>query len=407
MTTDDHAMGVETSPIEIVTYSDNCKSANLETPLIVALPITCQTEQHTLGQSLPRYIMNKIPIATLPRRPSRIIVRPYCPGEELHLSVNNKTDKRFNRQRPYFRHIESTNTLEVLCIPGKDLIKHYALLIATYYGLDISEDKRLTQYSLPRDLQCYSWLYASNLQELSHVETVVLGDVEHLGRASSKPWKFGSKIDDPTRRLFAWQIHRPTNTGIGSQRGPVAFLGCLFNFWGDIAASLVEVLHHFCEVRQVLYIGKAGSLRDDDEPNTVIATGNDSWIDGAQIMWNNTLQHVLKEDSSPKIQTGSNVSVYSPLEETREWLFRWRKRCHWVDCEVGYLALACIKFEISFGYLNIISDNVANWHEHDLTNERLEIVKEKRQELLTVIESVLNRHLGLPPVDTLDGNVMP
>ncbi|KAF7513332.1 hypothetical protein GJ744_009753 [Endocarpon pusillum] len=399
MTTDDNAMGLGTSQIETVTGSENRKSAHLETPLIVALPVTSQTEQHTLGQSLRRYIKNKISIAS-PLRPSRVIVRPYGPGEKPRLLANNKIDKR-----PYLRYIESTRTLEVLCIPGKDLVKHYALLIATYYGLDQSEDKRLTQYSLPRKHQCYRWLHASNLRELGPVETVVLYNVERLGRPSSNPLKFDSKIDDPTRELFDWQIHRPTNTGIGSRKGPVAILDCNFKFWGDIAASLVEVLHDLCEVRQVLYIGKAGSLRDDDEPNTIIATGNDSWIDGAQIIWNNILQHA--EDLSPKIQTGSNASVYSPLEETHEWLFTWCERCHWVDCEVGNLALACIKFEISFGYLNIISDNVAKGHEHDLTNEQLEIVKEKRQELLTVIESVLNHHLGLPPDDKKDGNGMP
>ncbi|KAK5079745.1 hypothetical protein LTR70_008822 [Exophiala xenobiotica] len=390
----------DNSPVEIVTHQEEHDGASLNTPLIVASPVVRRSENHTFGQSLLRYITSKIPIADLPQRPSRVIVRPYRSGEELYLSLNTKTDKLFNRQRPYLRYVEPTDTLEVLCIPGNDSIKHYASLVATYYGLVTFGNKVLTQYSLPRRLECDSWLRASNLRELSGVRTVVLGYVERLNRAGASPqcWNSGIEVDDPTRKLFAWQIHRPTDSDRGFGRGPIAFLGCLFNFWGDIAASLVQVLHQLCHVHEIIYIGKAGSLREDDEPNNVISTGNTSWLNDAQVTWNDALQRALSDYCPPEVQTGENTSVFSPIEETHEWLSTWRKRSRWVDCEVGYLAQACNNNCISFGYLNIISDNVARWYEHDLSNERLEIVQEKRKGLLSVIESVLDRHLGLPPV---------
>jgi len=382
---------------------------------LFAIPITAtevisQHSKHTFGTSLRRYIRSKIPI-TPPPHPSRVIVRPYHP-EEFHLSVEKPATDEIqllvlNRRRPFFRYREATSTLEILCIPGTDWIRHYAVLIASYYRLGrISEDPKgaiVTQYVLPRKLQCDEWLSDSNLRELEHVDTVVLGYIRRFRRASSKPWQPGSTTtttSDPTKRLFDWQIHHASNSTNGSQNGgSIAFLDCRFNFWGDIAGALVRVLHQLGKVRrQVLYIGKAGSLRAGDEPNAMIATGNESWVGDARLRWDNAFQQTLDGDhSSPAIQTGPNVSVYSPLEETHEWLSTWGERCRWVDCEVGHLASACVESGISFGYLNIVSDNVAQAHEHDLTNEELEVVRTRRQKLLSVIESTLDQHLGLHP----------
>lgn len=398
---------VGSDPNEVVTYTKTHEDAEVDGELLstIATAVVSQHEKHTFGTSLLLYIKSKLPI-TPPVPPLRVIVRPYRP-EEFHLSLNEKPEELLNRRRPYFRHRQSTNTLEVLCIPGTDWIKHYASLIATYYRLNISGDPmdaRFTQYVLPRNFQCFNWLLNSNLRELDQVDTIALGYVKRFRRASSQSWESGSHTGDLTQRLFAWQIHHATDAASGSQNRSIALLDCRFNFWGDIAGSLVQVLHHFRKVRQVLYIGKAGSLREGDEPNAVIATGNKSWVGGAQICWDNAFQQIIDGDHSPEIQIGSNVSVYSPLEETYEWLSTWGERCRWVDCEVGHLASACVESGISFGYLNIISDNVAKSHEHDLTNEEEEIVRVKRQQLLSVIESTLDQHLDLPPAGLPNGN---
>lgn len=407
MTTDGCTTSIEIHDLEIVRPGEHGEETELDTPLIEAFPAAQRTEDHAFGHSLLPYIANKIPVTKIPQRPSRIVIKPCHPGDQLPLSSGTKTDKIPNRQQPHFRYVQSTNTLEILCDPGKDIINHYALLAATYYGLLSSRDPVQTLYHLPSQHQCFSWLLSSNLRELGRVDTVVLGYVERLSRTASKPWCSGDLTEDSVRKLskdrthklFAWQIYHASGANKDAGRDRIAFLGCLFNLWGDLAASLVDALHLWCNVRQILYVGKAGSLRDEDEPNMVIVTGNHSWIDDTQIMWDNVLQEVLSHGCPPQIQTGSNVSVASPLQETSDWLSTWRKRCQWVDCEVSHFALACREHHIPFGYLSIISDNVVKWHKHDLTNERLQIVGERRQALFGIIESIIDRHLNLLPAE--------
>lgn len=375
-------------------YSDDPANNGLKESSTIALPIVSQPDLHTMGDSLQRYIEDKLPSSTLHSTPFHIVVRPFAVEEDLPLTSDEVGDKTLIRHRPYARYNALTNNLEIICVPGADLIKHYASLAATYW--DTKMPGSTTSYSLPHSTQCYDWIRASNIRTMGHVDTVILGYVDRLsGRAASQTWNSGLGLDDHTRKLFAWQICHSKEPHAG-KKGSVAFLRCFFNFWGDIASSLVEVLQDLCGVRQVLYIGKAGSLRADDEPNNVIATGCDSWLNGTRITWQSALKEVLDQDCPPEIQTGSNISVYSPLVETHRWLSSWQTRCQWVDCEVGYFALACTKLQISFGYLNLISDNVAKWHEHDLTSELLREVKEKRQRLLNIIEHVLNRYLDLP-----------
>ena len=68
--------------------------------------------------------------------------------------------------------------------------------------------------------------------------------------------------------------------------------------------------------------------------------------------------------------------------ESKEWLAKANARGHdFVDPEVGQMALAAVETGLEFGYLHIISDNVAQKYDEDLSNERLKGVLYGRDRL--------------------------
>ena len=81
------------------------------------------------------------------------------------------------------------------------------------------------------------------------------------------------------------------------------------------------------------------------------------------------------------------------LDETKEWLREMQQKCDFVDPEIGQMAKASLDGGTEFGYLHIISDNLARKYTHDLSNERLEAVLDGRKRLLGEVEHVLGRFL--------------
>lgn len=65
-----------------------------------------------------------------------------------------------------------------------------------------------------------------------------------------------------------------------------------------------------------------------------------------------------------------------------------------VDPEVGMMAQAAVRSGIRFGYLHIISDNVAEKYLEDLSNERQKSVLEGRSHLYEIVQDVLHHHLS-------------
>lgn len=93
--------------------------------------------------------------------------------------------------------------------------------------------------------------------------------------------------------------------------------------------------------------------------------------------WDNVLGLYLKL-SSVAIE-GLHVTVLTSLLGTRSWLGKWKPECNWVNCEVSHMGQAFIEGRTSFGYLHIVSDNVARHYPHDLSNERLqEVILDRR-----------------------------
>ncbi|KAL7898253.1 hypothetical protein HDV64DRAFT_31042 [Trichoderma sp. TUCIM 5745] len=55
---------------------------------------------------------------------------------------------------------------------------------------------------------------------------------------------------------------------------------------------------------------------------------------------------------------------------------------------------AAVKSGIRFGYLHIISDNVAEKYEEDVSNERIRSVLAGRSKLYEVVQDVLGHYLS-------------
>jgi hypothetical protein len=232
--------------------------------------ISATVETHTMGASLHKYLDMKVHEHIEEGDWKSILVRgghnrqfPFVPSLKTE-----KRDKPFNWQRPT-TSIDG-RSLTVHCFPGSDYVKHYAAIIATYLSL-AGKDPSIVSYVGPIAEECIMPLLQSNLRAMGAVDVVVLGYVHELRRFHRGDWHGDES------QLFSWQIY----TGKGGRR--VALLGCRICFWGDIAGRVVRVLKQLNDVKCVLYIGKLGSTRSEHVPNTLLATGNSSNVQGQPV----------------------------------------------------------------------------------------------------------------------------
>lgn len=234
----------------------------------------------------------------------------------------------------------------------------------------------------PSPSDCMNVFTKSNLRQMGQVTTVIIGYVHRFEDLFRVPWEGG---DDRERDLFAWKIkHHDSDS--------VALLGCTASFWGDSAGHLVQASQIMNRVKTVLYVSKAGTFCSEYTPNEILATGNSTLMDGKVLRWENVLQKHCQISSM--LYQGSHITVQSPLMEDKVWLNRWQSEYKWVDCEIGYLAQASIDGGTSFGYIHIISDNVAREFRYDLSNERLPAVIRAREPLLQEAKEILRAYLG-------------
>ncbi|KAK4148523.1 hypothetical protein C8A00DRAFT_47631 [Chaetomidium leptoderma] len=345
-------------------------------------------EDHTMGASLVPYLAIKMHQEITARVYNAIVVLgSYNRSDPSIIFEGEKCDKPFNWQRPTARIVGDKLWIE--CFPGYDHNEHYARLIASYLGILHREGRIVTPPSnvsfIPSSCSdTRNALEATNLRELpTEVDTVVLGLVHRLDRLTgTADWKGNG--------CFGWAV-RQFN---GRQ---VAFVGCRPSFWGDIAG---EVVHHITSrrhrVREVLYFGKLGSLRNGIKPNTFLATGGRSYVRGQIVEWNNPLEASVTYKAADDVIFGDHITVGSVLHETRDWLTG-LPPADFVDSEVGMMAQAAVRSGVDFGYLHIISDNVTEKYEQDLSNERIAGVLARRARLYEVAQDVLEHHLTATP----------
>ena len=339
-------------------------------------PTTASVHTHTMGNSLTEYLKMKVHPLIQQRSWDKILVTGdhQRDSSKVIVASNEKRDKPFNWMRPTVSVVES-DTLYLHVFPGRDYVEHYAAIIATYLALK-GKDVGLVRFQYPSQEDCLDVFSTSNLEKLGAVDIVVLGYVQGLQSWSQSDWE---DVDDGN--LFSWK------TAITARGHRVAFLGCRICFWGDIGGNLVRTLRRLNGAKCVLYVGKLGSLRPDHIPNRTLATGSRSFVRGEPIKWQNPLEPYLQHAAS--VVTGVHSCLPSVLYETHDWLVSNQDHVDFVDPEIGQMAKASLEVGCQFGYLHIISDNLARKYDRDLSNERLADVRRNRDKLLSEIQAVL------------------
>ena len=342
-----------------------------EETLLGASPI--DVHRHTMSvPSLRRYLEIKAHHLLSERDWAEIrVIGAY--DRACTASANEKNDKLFNWQRPTAQ--AHGDCLVIKCFPGQDYVRHYALIIATYLSL-AGRYHGQVDYELPDERTCAAATDRLDLDP-SGDDLVVLG------------WGLGH-FTDPGAWVpghgYAWQ--RAEHHG-----RRVLYLGYQHSIWGDTAGRVVSRLAAL-GARRVVYVGKVGALDPAIAPNTCLATGDSSVLDGGMARWRNVFAGLA--GGQPDIRHGVHVTSPSILLEDTRWLAGQGGR-QFVDPEIGHMGRAAACTGIEFGFLHVVSNNLAAAYPADLSNERLSHVVERRAELLDRIHEIIRLRLEAIP----------
>jgi len=329
-------------------------------------------QDHTMGSCLYGYLDIKVHDWIQKNEFKNIwVIGEY--DRNSGISDIEKTGKMFNRERP--TAVILGDDLYIRCFPGADYVRHYASLISTYLAIHHRRCDHV-RYLLPDESMCWKALLDSNLVKIPN------GDIAILG------YGLDTLIGDhPTwdgQGNFSW-----VNRSINNQK--VVFIGCHHSYWGDIGGRIIAFLAKK-GFKRVIFVGKLGTTRPEISPNTFLATGNMSFVEGETIHWKNCFDFA-KNDRG--IVFGNHVHIPSVIFETNEWLAN--NQCFdFVDPEIGHMAKAALSEGIEFSFLHIISDNISKKYDENLSNERKKEVVEKRQALLKKVKGIIEKSLFLP-----------
>lgn len=289
------------------------------------------------------------------------------------ISRYEKTGKLFNWQRPTAQ--ARGNHLTLQAFPGPEYVHHYGLIISTYLSM-IGRDAVDVTFQVPAPDACRT---AVELLDLAlDGDLVVVGwGLEHLAPAGGV-WTPGPG--------YAYQ--RATVHG-----RRVVYLGFRHSIWGDVAGRVVARLAEL-GAGDVVYVGKVGALAPGIEPNTALATGNRSLVGGVPVTWKDFFDGFAA--AQPGVHTGVHVTSPSVLLESRDWLAR-HARYAFVDPEIGPMGAAAHEAGIGFGYLHVISNNLAGHYPADLSNERHHEVVRRRAVLVDRIREIIAGRLAASP----------
>ena len=321
---------------------------------------------HTMGwRSLLTYLEIKVHHLLQEKEWRRVrVVGAYDRGGEI--SRFEKTGKMFNWQRPTADVFG--DEIVIKCFPGRDYVRHYGLIIATYQRMVGRPNAEPVLCSIPSTQEVYD---AASLitVDLTDVDLVIVGwGLEHF--TGSEGWTAGHG--------YAFKRDR-----LGGR--DVMFLGFFHSIWGDVAGRVVGRLAAL-GARRVVYVGKVGTLRPGVVPNTCLATGSESVLHGETTRWVSYFGDLSGHGDN--ILTGIHVTSPSILLENRRWLAANRGRL-FVDPEIGPMGAAAREAGIDFGYLHVISNNLAHEYDEDLSNERKRSVVDRRHRLLDQIQAVI------------------
>lgn len=347
-----------------------------------------QVENHTMGTSLPRYLEMKVHQAVLEGVYDGItVIGLHNRSHPSMIFDGEKQGKPFNWQRPTAQVID--NHLYIECFPGQDHIEHYAEIISTYLGIrqrlgDVLTPPSKVSYRPSTIPEIRHALHTTNLRDFPmNIDTVVLGHIDRMERLTGPiTWRSSGAFD--------WVIQL-----FGERQ--VAFLGFRPCYWGDLGGEVVNYLASRCGAREIIYQGKLGGVKRGVQPNSWLATGNHSYVRGRVVKWDNLLAESVAAAGQAATIVGTHMTLSSVLHETKDWLASLPSDVDFVDPEIGMMALAAERNRARFGYLHVISDNVAEKYTEDLSNERMDSVLARRAKLYEVVTDVLGHYLNSPP----------
>ncbi|KAK3986435.1 hypothetical protein QBC44DRAFT_139585 [Cladorrhinum sp. PSN332] len=360
---------------------------------------------HTMGASLPQYLKIKVHQEVLRRRYDEIIVMGAY-NRYFTSSVpfdGEKRDKPFNWERPTARPSDDGKILYIECFPGYDHIEHYAEIIASYLHIleapgpnqrtDLTRSDRVAFIPSSCSDTLSALQLCTNLLSFpgDGVDTVILGMVWHLSNLTSWP-----STQFQGTGPWQWIIHQYPRS---NRR--VAFLGFRPAFWGCISGEVIHLLsRQFASIKEFIYIGKLGTLTPGIRPNHFLATGSQSLLNNRIISWDNCLSNSVSKIAKDSVVVGSHVTLGSVLHETKEWHASHRRDgIDFVDPEIGNMAQAAVRSGRRYGYLHLITDNLGQKYDEDLSNERTESVLKGRARLYRVIRDVMEFHLTCTDAD--------
>lgn len=287
------------------------------------------------------------------------------------VSEIEKADKMFNWQRPTAE--VAGNELKINCFPGRDYVQHYALIIATYLAIK-GRFRDQVFFELPPVEASSGILGRLDIAPRLDTAVVVGWGIEQLAGADG--WTANDN--------YLWK--RVVTNG-----GSVLYVGFLHSIWGDVAGSVVTRLAEL-GARRVLYVGKVGTLDESVRPNTMLASGNESLVDGIRERWSDFFHDDIKREAG--VLSGLHVTSRSTLLESHDWLDLHRDYA-FVDPEIGPMGRAARVAGIPFGYLHVISNNLSRSYSDDLSNERKPQIVIRRHELLERAHTIIGRQLEL------------
>lgn len=328
------------------------------------------SQDHTMGGSLFDYLEMKIHPLLKEKEYKNIWVIGDA-DRSGGISSYEKNDKLFNWQRPT-AEIRGDD-LYIKAFPGREYVKHYAALIATYFALQDKEWKHV-RYILPDETTAWEAILSSNLKEVPEGDVAIIGyGLEQLIGEEGTSWEGAG--------AFSWIKKK-----VGDKT--ILFIGGRHSYWGDIGGRIVSLLAQK-GFKQVIYVGKVGGMSFEAIPNQTLATGNSSFVDGEIIHWENRFDFAKGD---PDLIFGEHYTIPSVINETKEWLNHNGKYA-FVDNEIGFMAKAALSESIGFSYLHIISDNLHGGYEEDLSNERSIEAKQHRLQLLEKAKALIEKSL--------------
>ena len=329
----------------------------------------CSPKEHSMENFLDKYVSMKM--HHLIRINNECFSRVRIIGSydrSIHVSKDEKNDKRFNFKRP--TAFIDGDILYLCCFPSHDYVRHYANLVATYF-YTLGKEKIIS--SIPTsDRVIYNAFALSNIRSIPKADIILYGNVDHIGIFENQKWQGEGD--------FLWKLG-----SIGKKR--VLLLGCKFSIWGDAGYFLIRTLAKYIPFTIFVYIGKLGSLDSDISSNQFLATGSNSIVSGEKIEWKNLFKDIVKD--SENIIIGDHITCPSVIEETKIAIKKFQRLGSFIDPEIGHMARACNEEKKQFSYLHIISDNVVIPRDENLSNERDLNIPKKRKALFLQIGKVV------------------